>query len=69
MYRKYINIVEAANKGCPMATYDIEVNSGVSNQNATNAKAVENTKNGGTSQIRVTSFGTTVNDLYVHFKK
>ena len=49
MYRKYINIVEAANKGCPIATYDIEVNSGVSNQNATNAKAVENTKNGGTS--------------------
>ena len=48
---------------------DLEVNSGVSNQNATNAKAVENTKNGGTSQIRVTSFGTTVNDLYVHFKK
>ena len=48
---------------------DLQVNSGVSNQNATNAKAVENTKNGGTSQIRVTSFGTTVNDLYVHFKK
>ena len=48
---------------------DLEVNSGVANQNATNAKAVENTKNGGTSQIRVTSFGTTVNDLYVHFKK
>jgi hypothetical protein len=48
---------------------DLEVNSGVANQNATNAKAVENTKNGGTSQIRVTSFGTTVDDLYVHFKK
>jgi hypothetical protein len=48
---------------------DLEVDSGVSNQNATNAKAVENTKNGGTSQIRVTSFGTTVNDLYAHFKK
>jgi hypothetical protein len=48
---------------------DLEVNSGVANQNATNAKAVENTKNGGTSQIRVTSFGTTVNDIYVHFKK
>ena len=26
MYRKYINIVEAANKGCPIATYDLEVN-------------------------------------------
>ena len=24
MYRKYINIVEAANKGCPIATYDID---------------------------------------------
>jgi len=48
---------------------DLEVDSGVADQNATNAKAVENTKNGGTSQIRVTSFGTTVNDLYVHFKK
>ena len=48
---------------------DLQVNSGVSNQNATNAKGTENVKNGGTSQIRVTSFGTTVNDLYVHFKK
>lgn len=26
IYRKYINIVEAANKGCPIATYDIDVN-------------------------------------------
>ena len=26
MYRKYINIVEAANKGCPIATHDLEVN-------------------------------------------
>jgi hypothetical protein len=26
MYRKYINIVEAANKGCPIATYDIDTN-------------------------------------------
>jgi hypothetical protein len=26
MYRKYINIVEAANKGCPIATHDIDVN-------------------------------------------
>jgi hypothetical protein len=25
MYRKYINIVEAANKGCPVATHDLEV--------------------------------------------
>lgn len=25
-YRKYINIVEAANKGCPIATYDLDVN-------------------------------------------
>ena len=25
-YRKYINIVEAANKGCPIATHDIDVN-------------------------------------------
>ena len=25
-YRKYINIVEAANKGCPIATHDITVN-------------------------------------------
>ena len=48
---------------------DLQVNSGVSNQNATNAKGTENVKNGGTSQIRVTSFGTTVDDLYVHFKK
>jgi hypothetical protein len=48
---------------------DLEVDSGVADQNATNAKGTENVKNGGTSQIRVTSFGTTVNDLYVHFKK
>jgi len=48
---------------------DLEVDSGVANQNATNAKGTENIKNGGTSQIRVTSFGTTVNDIYVHFKK
>jgi len=26
MYRKYINIVEAANKGCPIATHDIDIN-------------------------------------------
>jgi hypothetical protein len=26
MYRKYIRIVEAANKGCPIATHDIDVN-------------------------------------------
>jgi hypothetical protein len=26
MYRKYIRIVEAANKGCPIATHDLEVN-------------------------------------------
>jgi hypothetical protein len=26
MYRKYINIVEAANKGCPIATHDIDTN-------------------------------------------
>ena len=26
MYRRYIRIVEAANKGCPIATYDIDVN-------------------------------------------
>jgi hypothetical protein len=26
MYRKYINIVEAANKGCPIATHDLEIN-------------------------------------------
>jgi hypothetical protein len=48
---------------------DLEVDSGVADQNATNAKGTENVKNGGTSQIRVTSFGTTVDDLYVHFKK
>ena len=48
---------------------DLAVNSGVSDQNAADAKAVENTKRGGTSQIRITSLGTTVNDLYVHFKK
>jgi hypothetical protein len=23
MYRKYINIVEAADKGCPIATHDV----------------------------------------------
>lgn len=26
MYRKYIRIVEAVEKGCPVATYDIDVN-------------------------------------------
>jgi hypothetical protein len=26
IYRKYINIVEAANKGCPIATHDIDTN-------------------------------------------
>ena len=26
VYRKYIRIVEAANKGCPIATYDIDIN-------------------------------------------
>jgi len=26
MYRKYINIIEAANKGCPIATHDLDVN-------------------------------------------
>ena len=26
MYRKYINIVEADNRGCPIATHDLEVN-------------------------------------------
>lgn len=26
MYRKYINIVEAANKGCPIATHNIDTN-------------------------------------------
>lgn len=26
MYRRYINIVEAADKGCPVATHDIDVN-------------------------------------------
>jgi hypothetical protein len=48
---------------------DLEVDSGVADQNATNTKGTENVKKGGTSQIRVTSFGTTVDDLYVHFKK
>jgi hypothetical protein len=48
---------------------DLEVNSGVANQNAVNAKAIEKTKNGGTSQIRATSFGTTVGQIYVHFRK
>ena len=48
---------------------DLAVNSGIADTNATNAKGTENVKNGGTSQIRVTSFGTTVNDCYVHFKK
>ena len=48
---------------------DLEVNSGIANTRATNAKGTENVKNGGTSQIRVTSFGTTVADCYVHFKK
>jgi len=51
------------------AGVDLEVNSGIANTRATNAKGIENVKNGGTSQIRVTSFGTTVADCYVHFKK
>ena len=51
------------------AGVDLEVNSGIANTRATNAKGTENVKNGGTSQIRVTSFGTTVADCYVHFKK
>ena len=48
---------------------DAEVNSGVPDARATNAKAVENTKGGGTSQIRATCLGTALTDVYVHFKK
>ena len=48
---------------------DLAVNSGIADTRATNAKGTENVKNGGTSQIRVTSFGTTVADCYAHFKK
>jgi hypothetical protein len=48
---------------------DQEVDFGVPAQNTSNAKAAENIKGGGTSQMTATSFGTTVDDLYVHFKK
>ena len=48
---------------------DWTVNSGIADINATNAKATEKVKKRGTSQIRVTSFGTTVGSCYVHFKK
>ena len=48
---------------------DLTVNSGIANTNSTNAKGTENTKNGGTSQLEVHSFGTTVNDCYAHFMK
>ena len=48
---------------------DLAVNSGIANTNATNAKGTENVKKLGTSQIRVTSFGTTVGSCYVNFRK
>jgi hypothetical protein len=48
---------------------DKEVNFGIPATNTSNAKSSENIKAGGTSQITVTSFGTTVNDCYMHFKK
>jgi hypothetical protein len=48
---------------------DLELNSGIATTRMTNAKAVENMKNGGTSRLGVISFGTTVNDLYGNFEK
>jgi hypothetical protein len=52
-----------------LAGADREVNFGVPATNTSNGNAQENIKGGGTSQITATSFGTTVNDIYVHFKK
>jgi hypothetical protein len=48
---------------------DREVNFGVPAENTTNGKAQENINGDATSQMTATSFGTTVNDIYVHFKK
>lgn len=52
-----------------LAGADQEVNFGVPEENTSNGNAQENIKGGGTSQMTATSFGTTVNDIYVHFKK
>jgi hypothetical protein len=52
-----------------LAGADREVNFGVPATNTTNGKAQENINGNATSQITATSFGTTVNDIYVHFKK
>ena len=48
---------------------DLALNSGIATTRMTNAKAVENMKNGGTSRLGVISFGTTVADLYGNFEK
>jgi hypothetical protein len=48
---------------------DLALNSGIATTRMTNAKAVENMKNGGTSRLDVISFGTTVADLYGNFEK
>jgi hypothetical protein len=48
---------------------DLELDSGIATTRMTNAKAVENMKNGGTSRLGVISFGTTVADLYGNFEK
>ena len=53
----------------PDVNNDYAVNSGIATTNMTNAKAVENTKKGGTSELKVHSFGTTVADLYGNFRK
>ena len=48
---------------------DLELNSGIATTRMTNAKAIENMKNGGTSRLGVISFGTTVAGLYGNFEK
>lgn len=53
----------------PDVNNDYAVNSGIATTNMTNAKAVENAKKGGTSELKVHSFGTTVADLYGNFVK
>jgi hypothetical protein len=48
---------------------DIAVNSGLATTNCTNAKAVENTKNGGTSRFGAVSFGTSTATMYGNWEK
>jgi hypothetical protein len=48
---------------------DIAVNSGLATTNCTNAKAVENTKHGGTSRFGAVSFGTSTATMYGNWEK